>query len=336
FRLLTKDEETAGFKIYLAQNHVLWVVDGQHRKKGMELVFEFLNFVRDNHRYPAKRGSLIDFALGKELDHEELAIWEEAFQVARTFCTVAVEIHLGLGIEEERQLFHDLNNLSKKVETGLALEFDNSNPLNLFIKEELVGQIIQWPVVEKDIVDWHNDSGEIARRQLVAINARLFLNKGNISNARPMDIAEKKPVATRFWEQVNELPYLGEGESKLNSVAAQPVVLKALAKLTHDFAFSKKKDESLLDILLNGIPDIDFSHENPMWRYYTFSDEERSTHGLDALKDYLPTDEDGYNRDIGGFDPKANVMRFGAKHNDIFPIIGDMIRWKLGLPSRKA
>ena len=79
FRLLTKDEETAGFKIYLAQNHVLWVVDGQHRKKGMELVFEFLNFVRDNHRYPAKRGSLIDFALGKELDHEELAIWEEAF-----------------------------------------------------------------------------------------------------------------------------------------------------------------------------------------------------------------------------------------------------------------
>ena len=28
-------------------------------------------------------------------------------------------------------------------------------------------------------------------------------------------------------------------------------------------------------------------------------------------------------------------MRFGAKHNDIFPIIGDMIRWKLGLLSRR-
>jgi hypothetical protein len=27
-------------------------------------------------------------------------------------------------------------------------------------------------------------------------------------------------------------------------------------------------------------------------------------------------------------------MRFGAKHNDIFPIIGDMIRWKLNLPKR--
>ena len=28
------------------------------------------------------------------------------------------------------------------------------------------------------------------------------------------------------------------------------------------------------------------------------------------------------------------VMRFGAKHNDIFPILADMIRWRLDLPSR--
>jgi hypothetical protein len=28
-------------------------------------------------------------------------------------------------------------------------------------------------------------------------------------------------------------------------------------------------------------------------------------------------------------------MRFGAKHNDIFPILADMIRWTTGLPSRR-
>ncbi len=27
-------------------------------------------------------------------------------------------------------------------------------------------------------------------------------------------------------------------------------------------------------------------------------------------------------------------MRLGAKHNDIYPILGDMIRWALKLPSR--
>lgn len=29
-------------------------------------------------------------------------------------------------------------------------------------------------------------------------------------------------------------------------------------------------------------------------------------------------------------------MRFGAKQNDIYPVIGDMIRWKLNLPNRHA
>jgi hypothetical protein len=27
-------------------------------------------------------------------------------------------------------------------------------------------------------------------------------------------------------------------------------------------------------------------------------------------------------------------MRFGAKHNDIYPLLADMFRWKLELPSR--
>lgn len=45
-----------------------------------------------------------------------------------------------------------------------------------------------------------------------------------------------------------------------------------------------------------------------------------------GLKSYLPSEETG-NRDIGGFN--AGLMRFGSKHNDIFPIIGDMIRYQL-------
>jgi hypothetical protein len=41
FRLVTKEQETASFKIFLSQRHVLWVVDGQHRRKAMEMVFEY-------------------------------------------------------------------------------------------------------------------------------------------------------------------------------------------------------------------------------------------------------------------------------------------------------
>lgn len=92
------------------------------------------------------------------------------------------------------------------------------------------------------------------------------------------------------------------------------------------------KNEENKEKLFKGITKIDFSHSNPMWRYYSLSDEEKRKYNLEGLSEYLPSDEDG-NRDLGNY---ANgEFRFGAKHNDIFPIIGDMIRWKLALPKRR-
>lgn len=39
----------------------------------------------------------------------------------------------------------------------------------------------------------------------------------------------------------------------------------------------------------------------------------------------LPSSEGTANRDIGSY--QGGFMHFGAKHNNIFPIIADMIRW---------
>lgn len=58
---------------------------------------------------------------------------------------------------------------------------------------------------------------------------------------------------------------------------------------------------------------------------------QRLDEGLSRLSGYPPSTETG-NRDIGSF--QEGVMRFGAKHNDIYPIIADMIRWKRELPTR--
>jgi len=334
-RMLTKDEETACFKVMLSQQHLLWVIDGQHRRKGMSMVFEFLEAATRSHRYP-KKHSLFP-SESSEATNDEIQAWSECLEVARSFSTVTVEVHLGLGVDEERQLFHDLNNLGKKVETSLALQFDSSNPVNQFIKEVLFDDIFTWEPIEKDTADWHDDMGALTRKDVVAVNAHLFLNKSNISGATPDDVEKRKDVALRFWNAVKDIPGFAQPGAKLSTVAAQPVVLKALAKLTFDYAFSKRKPEGadeLLEKLLNSIPIIDLSHANPMWRYYEMSPEERSANHLEGLKSYLPSDDEGFNRDIGKYDPVTKVMRFGAKHNDIFPIIGDMIRWKLKLPSR--
>ena len=331
-RILSKsDESTAGFKVFLSQQHVLWVIDGQHRRMAMKMVFDFLESVIRNHSYP-KKGSLYS-SDSIDVAPEEVTVWQEAYDSARTFCTVNVEVHLGLSAQQERQLFHDLNNLGKKVDRNLALKFDNANPINIFIKEQL-HESIGLKIVEKDVKDWHDDEGSLALKDVVAVNAILFLNKTNIGGALPAMVMDKVETAKAFWEAVSAIPNFGEAGAKEKTVAAQPVVLKALAKLIYDFGFSNRRPDSapqILEKILSSIADIDFSHDNPMWRYYEFSESERIRNGLAGLEAYLPQ-ADGGNRDLGSY--QGGVMRFGAKHNDIYPILGDMIRWKLNLPSR--
>lgn len=327
------DNENIGMRVWLGQRDILWVVDGQHRRKAIQMVIDFLEEVRLEHKYPSKKQSLFPHNRDdRTLPHEELEVWMECYELTRGECTVSLEIHLGLNIVEERQLFHDLNNLAKKVEKSLALEFDSSNPINAFIKEELIeGRVIS--VSFKDKVDWDNDDGSLTRKDIVAVNAHLILNKSNINSATPATVKPRLGIAKRFWEAVSQIPGFGEEEAKAKTVVAQPVVLKALAKLTYDFAFGRKKDEELVNRLLDSITDLDFSHENYMWRYYQLDEDQIREHQLEELEAYLPDNSTG-NRDIGNYDVTNGWMRFGSKHNDIFPIIGDMIRWKLKLPSR--
>lgn len=334
------------WEIELEQAHKLWVVDGQHRRKGMQMMFEFLDNVRRSAEYP-KRGLYCPSWLAKAgkdasraLTNAEMSLWETCDSIARLNVTIAVEIHLGLNPEQERQLFHDMNRLVKKMDNNLALDFDTSNPINRFSKEVLAGDL-GLKISDEEVKDWDKDNGSITRKDVTSVNSRLFLNKTNINGATNEELEQGKDMARRFWEAVLRIPGFGEEGAHKKTVAAQPVVLKALAKLANSFVLAKRRPENgdeLFDQLLSAIDQtgpvpLDFSHENPMWRYYEFSGEERIANGLAGLEDYLPSSDTG-NRDIGQY--QAPYFRFGAKHNDIFPIIGDMIRWKLGLPNRNA
>lgn len=317
-------------RIGVSHSTLMWVIDGQHRRYGMNSVLDFLRNVRATQTYP-KRGSLYPGKAGESIPPEEMEVWRDALQLALNYCTVSIEAHLNLDSEQRRQLFADLNNKGKAVPAGMAFDFDNSNPVNVFIKEVLMDEgILIAPVVEKDVVEWSNHDGSMARKDLVAINSILILNKTNPRGAVPSQVDKMEDTARRFWEAVSSISGFGEAKAKLNTVAAQPVVLKALAKLTYDFAMSKKADEQALEKLLDGIPNLDFSHTNPMWRAYEMTSAERQKK-LPGLNDYLP--HDNANRDLGATDTKG-LMRFGAKHNDIYPILGDIIRWRLELPNR--
>jgi hypothetical protein len=331
-RLETTSGETAAFKVFLSERHTLWVIDGQHRRKGAEQTMSFLDAVRSTGRYPAKTSVLYP-AKGEEASEQEMIVWNEAYDAARSYATLTIEAHLGLAIDQERQLFHDLNRLGKKVDSSLALQFDSSNPVTAFIKNRLASDLaIQ--ITDKEAKDWSEDTGATVLKDMVAINAIAFLNKGNIAGATPAVIEPREQTVLRLWEKVIEIPHFGSHQARMRTVASQPVVLKALAKITYDLSFSNRKPENaeeLFEHFLEGIQTVDFSHENPMWNYYGMTIAERESVGLQGLRAYLPP-EDGANRDVGSI--QGGHMRFGAKHNDIYPLLADMIRWQLDLPSR--
>jgi hypothetical protein len=220
------------------------------------------------------------------------------------------------------------------VDTNLALQFDNSNPVNLFIKNQLIGEL-GLHVAETDVKNWSDDDGRVLRKDLVAINAILLLNKTNINGATPQMIEGRTERAFEFWSAVSEIDGFGESQARERTVAAQPVVLKAIAKLIFDYSFSNRKPENGDEVaqqIISSLSSIDFSHDNPMWNFYNLQANELEMLGLSELAAYLPSNESG-NRDLGSL--QSGFMRFGSKHNDIYPVIGDMIRWTLKLPPRK-
>lgn len=327
---------TVGYQIGLASHHVLMVVDGQHRRFAMDMLYEYVKEVvqfkqlpsKNNHVYPAGEK-------GAVLTATELSAWNLILEQLTGQNTVMVEIHLGLSPVQERQLFHDLNKLVKKVAAGLALQFDTANPINQFVNTNIIEpHLIQVSEVEQS--DWHKDTGAITRKELTVINSFLFLGSASEKKASPASVEANKEIAIRFWNQVKKIPHFGEPSARALTVAAQPVVLKALAKLIKQLGRLEGGRQHVAD-LLQIIPKIDFSHTNLLWRYYLLKGtdgEEIFKTEFPGLSAYLPSDNEGYNRDIGGFDNQKNWFRFSPRSNDVIPLLGDMFRYMIKAPSR--
>lgn len=326
--------ETAGFKVYLAERHILWVIDGQHRRYAADLCMEFLEIARQTGRYPSK-GAVLFPNKGQLISEDEMQVWNETYDAARSYATLTVEVHLGLNIDQERQLFHDLNRLGKKVDASLAFQFDGSNPITHFIKNKLVSDL-GLSVTEVEPKDWSEDTGALILKDVVAVNAIAFLNKGNISGATPAIVEPREAVIQELWQRIAEIPHFADSRAKEKTVSAQPVMLKAIAKIAYDLNFSNRRPdnaEELFQKFLTNLSEVDFGHSNPMWSIYNLSEGQRLDADLMELLSYLPEEVDNVNRDIGSL--QGEFMRFGAKHNDIYPILADMIRWKTGLPNRR-
>jgi hypothetical protein len=212
-RLIKDGEEVVASRLSLPSGRLFVVADGQHRREAARRVREFLNDVIGNRRIP-HRTKLYLHDEGP-LTAEEIEAWVAIHETFRIWSMVSFEAHIGLLVEEARQMFTNYNCHVKLVKKELNLEFDQSNPINRFGKDWLQSQL------DENV----NGSNRPQLRELATINGFLFLGKTSINSA-PYDIVDLTPVAKEFWTTVLQSKEWRRPDSLLHEVP----VLKGLAK----------------------------------------------------------------------------------------------------------
>jgi len=332
--------KTGAYEVAIGQKQLMWVVDGQHRRAGFDKVLSFLKTVTQTYKYPNKGGLFKPSNYTNTLiDQRTHEFWSRILEVALTRATISVECHLGLKEDEEQQLFYDLNSKGKKVTQSLAFQYDHTDPINKFVGEELIeGKLLKFKPSDKDVSDWQTDDGSISRKDIQTVTCLLGLGKSNSKTATPAIVEQRRAYLVKFWEIINKAESFGIEMAKSKTLLAQPMMLKALAKLGFDLAYGHQniRDEEGYKKLCNSINNrtLEFSHSNEIWQSL-FMDAATREKKFPGISNYIHVPQDT-NLDAGTYDPANGWVRFGSRHNDIFPRLGDIIRFKLDLKPRPS
>lgn len=258
--------ETSGeWMLQLRPDQLIWVVDGQHRRKGLEYTRDWLTKMTTERKYPTLKAA---FPAGmKHVSDQALLFWQLALEEFTCSFSITAELHFGMTLDQERQLFYFLNDLSRSVPSAVAQAFDQDNAINVFTHELIKDYIPMGLVSEKGQVDWE-DPVWIRRDSINAINAKLILNHGNIDNAKSAVVGPRLDDARLFWKTVLGLPGILDRKA---SLAAQPAMLKAIAKCFYDLKWARGSGRKALpadiaETFLAALPSVDFSHSNLVWR----------------------------------------------------------------------
>ena len=273
------DGETIATRLRLPAGKLFIVADGQHRREGARKVREFLNEVIGNMRTP--KNAKFYPAQDAPLSAQEVEAWTAVQETFRSWTMVAYEAHLGLDVDQARQMFTNYNCNVKPVKAATNLEFDQSNPINSWAKSWLLPHLAASGSA-REVFDL---------RQLATINGFLFLGKTSIRSA-PFNVEHLEGKAREFWTSVFQSPEWTRADSLIHEVA----VLKGLAKAWF-YVFAAKRNNRL--------------NRAPQLREYIRStkfDREWAVK-VPGLENHLvPTDD-------------ARQVRFSPAHNDIVALI---------------
>ena len=112
----------------------MYVIDGQHRWAGLIQAIEAIEKQIDKlNKALMKKGVTEDERVA--LMNEKAVLKRSRDELEST--QIPIMVYQKLHIDEERQAFHDMNNLAKKVPQSLALSYDSTDPFVRVAKDVL-------------------------------------------------------------------------------------------------------------------------------------------------------------------------------------------------------
>ena len=269
-KLVCKPEE-GKTNVWLREQDIAYVVDGQHRRWAMHILFEWLEDIKRKKKYPFR---IFDKEKGKPVPYEEIPFWQEVSRISRSKWTVCVEMHQGLSKEQERQLFFDLNVLGKVVSSKMVHSFTATHPFHSLV---LKGGIeFRCPLVESRTLA-AGPLASIEKATALKASCMAAIGKPTHNSILTKSIPALSEHVIAFWEIVMGHPDFGKDEKDLLFFSAG--FLMGVAKFFHKCCIVNGVSISEWK---RKIHEIDISWKNPIFTiHYQPEDTQES------LKEYL-------------------------------------------------
>lgn len=234
-------------ELYLQHGSKLSILDGQHRIMALGFVNDqLLKEVRKQEKRLAalkmkERRFPEDLDIQEEREQVEGMIAQlEARRLDLMETTLSVQIYIGLGEDEERQLFGDINSKIQLLNKELGQFYDNTDPLNNVVKQLAEHHMLLKSVgVEKrnNLTAFNKNFTSIT--YLYTTASLLFSQKWQPPYSLERNIRKDRSFYLEILHQYFDrlLPLLPEQPGLSRYISSSRTVQESIALYVHDYMF---------------------------------------------------------------------------------------------------
>jgi len=259
-------------QLILMHGSKLSILDGQHRIMALGYTNEQL--LKESRRHEREVTKLKlktrrhpeDEKLVEELEQAEGFLSQvEARRLDLLESELSVQLYIGLGEEEEKQLFGDINSKVQLVSKELGHSFDGSDPLNIVLQQLADhNELLKTVGIERRNNLTAYNKNFTCFSWLYSIATLLFTGKMNHSYELQRRIRKDMTTHIELLHQFfnGVLPNMPEMPGTAQYISSSRVIQESIALYAHSYLMKDGKYTSDWVGCLEVLGQIDWTHEN--------------------------------------------------------------------------